>query len=524
MTAWVQLAKYGDIVSILPILRSKAVSTGLAQNLVVCRQYSDILDGLGYINPVVFDGHWQDIKGAIKMAKRMFDSVVVLQQYGSGIEFEKRTPSFQLDMWERAGALSKWDSLSHDFPRPHALEFEKPTIVISDHSQSSPFFHKEQMVDQIRSLAPEFSIERIAGVRFSNPLHVLPLFDAAKLVVCVDSSHLHISASTSTPVIAMTADRPTFWHGSAWSKRFAFHCRYGDYQTRTEEFSAAVLGSLAGRPPVDPVIIPTREPHGYNMSVIVVDGSPIKTYRYHGKGWKTKIAIEWGGSDIKCQTVTFPESFDDFSFEDGRLFMFKGRLHIAFVMSRAEYGVFRCVQSYGALDLVDGKWRVAKVLTPRVKGNDFSGMQKNWVPMVHEDSLWFITGSTEKQQCILVDGEKVIASDSCGAPKWSYGDVRGGACARAGGSTVRVFHSRSGDGHTHFRFRYHLGAYKIDPKPPFKPLDSPVLVYAGNEKYTKCDHWKPNCVLPYGLVEAGGSLVASVGLNDCEAAMIEVKL
>jgi ADP-heptose:LPS heptosyltransferase len=59
--------------------------------------------------------------------------------------------------------------------------------------------------------------------------------DAADLIVSIDTSFLHLSAATKTPVIALSTDTPSTWHGSAWHPRFAMHCRYGDYLLRKSE-------------------------------------------------------------------------------------------------------------------------------------------------------------------------------------------------------------------------------------------------------------------------------------------------
>ena len=521
--AWIQLAKYGDILSVLPVLNYQFQATGTPQNLIVAKQYSDILEGLEYVKPVVFDGHWQDLKGAIRFAKKSFDRVECFQLYGIGMNFEKRHPSFQLDQWDRVGCLDLWDNIPLVLPRRGKYDSTKHIISISDHSQSSPFFQKEELVEQIRNLFPNHHINRIAGKRSSSMIGILPEFDASDLVVCVDSSHLHLSAATKTPVIAMTADRPTFWHGSAWSKRFAFHCRYSDYQIRKNELSRSASMAVNKVPAITQMIVPTKHRHGYNMCIGRVNNSMMATYRFHPnpKGWKTRLAIT--NSIDSAEEIIFPESLSKMSLEDGRIFQHNDKTYLAYVCSQSEYQIFRSLQAYGPLDLVDGKWTVTKHIVPKMRGNDFSGMQKNWLPISHAGKLWFIHGiSGGKQISIQVDGDKVVSDVKCDAPVWGYGEIRGGVIVRHKGKTFRFFHSRLGDGHKHYRFRYYIGVSEINPEPPFNTISvNEFPIYAGNEKYTPdCHHWKPNCALPYGAVSDDSGIKLSIGLNDCESAVL----
>lgn len=523
LKAWLQLGKFGDIISLLPILNSEFISTGRAPKLIVSKHYRSVFDYIDYVDPVVYDGHWQDLEGALKFAKRNFQKVICPQHFG--IPFSHRHPSFQYDQWDRAGYLDQWDKLPLEIPRLNEHSFKKKTILVSDHSQSSPFFRKEDMVKLLSKSFPDMDVVRIAGKVYPSLFDVLPIMDAASVVVCVDSSHLHISKASKSPVVAFTANLPQMWHGSAYSSRFAFHCRYSDFDARKDELVLSIRSALSGSTKEKPSVIKTSIPFGYNMTLGVVDDMEVKIYRHHPdpKDWKTKLIIEVDG---KASELQVPRSLDGLSLEDPRFFQFNGRPHISYVCSKGDHGVFRSVQAYGRIEKSDSGFKLAGHTIPEFKSNDYSSMQKNWVPVVHDERLWFITGiESGRQACVRVLGSKIDAMESCNAPTWGHGEIRGGTIIEHNGDGLRVFHSRTGIGHKKFMFRYHVGTLTCTLSPPFKPLrvDS-VPQYSGDEEYTPgCEHWKPNCILPYGAVRVGEDIFASVGINDCKCGLIKLK-
>lgn len=99
------------------------------------------------------------------------------------------------------------------------------------------------------------------------------------------------------------------------------------------------------------------------------------------------------------------------------------------------------------------------------------------------------------------------------------------------GHLLRFFHSTSDSGPKN-RYRvYCMGAYLMEKRPPFrmirmskKPIifGSPHGVVVDLDK-KKCPHWKPNVVFPGGVVTRNGHWLVSIGVNDCECALIQVK-
>lgn len=246
---YLNLGKSGDIISSLPILYAEWLETKIKPGLIVARQYASLLDRVTFINSHIYPGEWYDLKGALKWAKQKFNKVVPLSVFGKDFPVEHRTSSFQLETWKRAGKLEQWDSLSLSglMNGDEAIAFKRPTILFADHSQSSPFFGKEDIHKLLTKEFPEHEILRLSTVKLPHLFDFLKWYDAAKAIVCVDSAHLHLSAATKTPVAALTQDRPSRWHGSAWSKRFCFYCRYSELEGRKAEFVEALRDAISGK-------------------------------------------------------------------------------------------------------------------------------------------------------------------------------------------------------------------------------------------------------------------------------------
>lgn len=522
-SAVLMLGKAGDIINILPILGQRHSRATVKQNLIVARDYLSVVDGLPYVQPIVFDGNWLDFKGGYQFAKKMFDEVECPQMSGNEMVFAHFTPSVMLDSWHRMRMLPEWDSLPLNIPHVEPVEKTK-TIFFADHSQSSPFFQKQELFKFLADAFPEHQIIRSSGMRLKSLFDFIPHMDRAQLIVSVETSFLHLSAASKTPVIALAANLPSHWHGSPWSKRFVLHCRYNDFDFRKPEILAAANRAINQHSMPEPVIYPTAKPHGYNMTI----GPGFSIYRYHSiaSHWKTKLAIQH--ADGRCADIEFPKECADCSMEDARYFEFNGKPHIAYTCSRAILGKWYCVQAYGELVFDGGSVRVAKHVVPRYKGNDFSGMQKNWAPFVHGGKLHFIFGNlrtTQEQIVLQIEGDRVVKEIRSKAMSWNWGGIRGGAIVPHKNMLLRFFHSRVGDGSRHYQFRYYMGAAIMEPEPPFTTtMVSSFPILAGNEKYTHgCHHWKPNCTLPFGAIVDGDNFIVGLGLNDCECATVKLK-
>lgn len=268
MTVFLQLGKNGDLISMLPLVALEFKTTGIKPSLLVSKQYAGILSRVDYCQPVIYDGEWDDLLGAIKFARQNFENVIVTQTYGRKFPIQFTRSSFQLEAWERAGKLNLWDTLPLELNRCRITEMEtlsklgangKRFVLFADHSQSSPFLQKDELFELVdkwllRQPIPRKMV-RLSEIKLPSLCDFLPLYDLADAIIAVESAHLHLTKTSKTPVLALTADRPTTWHGSAYSNRFHFYCRYSDFNDRKVEFLDSLNRALTLTGKLEQIVI-----------------------------------------------------------------------------------------------------------------------------------------------------------------------------------------------------------------------------------------------------------------------------
>lgn len=266
MKCFVQLGKIGDILGILPILYHEHKTTNQKQVLFTSKEYSFILEGCSYILPSIFDGEWQDLRGAIKKAKQQFEEVYIPQTHGRDFDIQHRTSSFQLDAWLRCGCVEHFE----DWPlvidqrngrRERTLigsvlkrlttqgrPYEK-FILFADQSESSPFQQKEELAELLKMHIPAtHRIIRLSEVRAENPIDLLALYDRAACLVTIETMHIHLSKASNVPTVVLAADG---WRGSAKHRKFRFYCKYQEWPQNKNVLMEAVKDAITGITPTE---------------------------------------------------------------------------------------------------------------------------------------------------------------------------------------------------------------------------------------------------------------------------------
>lgn len=258
MTTYLNLGKYGDIISCLPILLHRAKITGRKPIFITSRQYGHIALQADYLTPEFFEGQWYDLEGALKQAKKKHPKVVCLQTFGKEFPIHQGQHSFQLDQYDRGGVLELWDKLplklsgkSEASDAMLRASNGSRFVLFGDQSQSSPFLQKDELFEMVQDYlnfqTPYRKLVRLSQMKMPSLCDFIPLYDRADAIICVDSAHLHLTKASRTPVLALATDKPTLWHGASWSKRFSFYCRYGEYEDRKHELIQALDDILTGR-------------------------------------------------------------------------------------------------------------------------------------------------------------------------------------------------------------------------------------------------------------------------------------
>ncbi len=524
------LGKTGDVIGVLPLLYDEYVNGNNKPTLITSREYAPLVAGLDYLNLAVYEGHWQDLRGALKYAKQNFTNVVNLSTYGKDFPFQHKTTSFLMEPWERVGRLRDFDKLPlvitgrnmmRELKLINRITNKRPYVLLADHGESSPFAAKNELFKVLQEvLGPTHDIIRLSEFHAEHFFDLIGLYENAALLVSIETAHLHLSKACNVPVIAFVNDKPSRWHGTPKQARFLWHCRYGDFELRKAEL-VQVLKALP-KQLKEADMIPTLNAFGYNPTIL--ENFQGMIYRYHpGKSWKTRLCLERFGAAVD---IRFPEQFQDMSFEDARLFWFKGKPHISFVIAREEFKTWNAVTGYGELLMDETGVHVDKVLLPKFGNNSWGGMEKNFL-FWEQDSKLFCLYSSDPEQIVLeLSGESVKAIHRSATKEWVWGQIRGGCLVKWDDDYyLRFFHSHTTTGHRD-SWIYFIGATLMESHPPFKTVEisrSPII--SGDETLNlECKHWKQNVVFCCGAIknETGWSL--AYGANDCECKLAHLTL
>ena len=516
-------SKHGDTASILPMLCKIHESTGKKPVVVASKKYEDLVLDCPSVTPDIYDGEWDDLRGALKYAKSKYRTVECLSTYGKNFPIEQRLPSFQLDQWDRASMVPMFGSLPLVLKEP-GFHFEKKgSILLAMKSESSPFPHADDVRKIVYEMCPGRGVIDLSEIKMGKLSDFVALYDSAALLITIDTCHMHLSLASSVPVIAFAADMPSLWHGSAFHKRFSMHCRYRDFERRSEEFKECLTDVLDGKPSRKITQIEGLYYGAFNPTIAEYGSGFVVAYRYHvGLDPKTRIGIAELDEDLKVlknYEMIVPEEMSRMSMEDPRFFMYSGRLHMSFTQAKFVNPYPKCVCCYGTVEKDSGEWRLSNVFQPAYGANNFTGMEKNWVFFEVLGKLFCDYGNGI---VLEVSGSEVKGVHKSPAIGWGFGHPHGGNAINIDGKIVRTFHSRV-DVKGPYGWHYRIGIGKMSDVAPFGWTDvNPRPIISGDEEYRSIGYWKRNVSFPCGAVVRGDKILISYGHNDSACRIVEI--
>lgn len=266
--------------------------------------------------------------------------------------------------------------------------------------------------------------------------------------------------------------------------------------------------------------------HGYNPSICEHGGELVMAYRYHSDSTlSTKIgfaALEESGV-VKSNR---PLAIEGKSVEDPKLFVDNSTLRMSWVESRFPDELKATVKC-GRFD----NGELFGIEQPQLGKNDWTGVEKNWVFFKHDAWIWVIYECTTHAVYRLSDNWNYTGSyhSEDHTLRWPYGAIKGGTPpVEYDGKLLRFFHATLDNEFTPNRRRYYIGAYLMEPEPPFTVVrvSRKPIIY-GSEvcdvKQRDCFHFKQNVVFPSGIVVRDGCWLVSLGANDCQSVIAKVR-
>ena len=268
-------------------------------------------------------------------------------------------------------------------------------------------------------------------------------------------------------------------------------------------------------------------PNGYNPTIMDADGSLCMCYRYHEGSPATKLACARFNEKGEVESWWYLPIDVPGSVEDPKFFMREAVAHLSFVQSNYPTGM-KAIVKFGVFAVT----RAEQIVQPKIGQNDFSACEKNWLFWEQLGTLFCLYRCSPTHKIFQIEADRGIPLTETPAPRWPYGEIRGGTPpVQYEGKLLRFFHSRLKNELNPPHFRYYVGAYLMEPSPPFAVVRvsrKPIL-YGSEiddlkvEQRKACVHWKANVVFPGGAVARDGYWLLSVGVNDSACVIAKVK-
>lgn len=194
--------------------------------------------------------------------------------------------------------------------------------------------------------------------------------------------------------------------------------------------------------------------------------------------------------------------------EDPRLFVFRGRLHVAY---SGVVGGSQIRHTNVLYARIDEDLRVEQIYSPQFAGRNL--WEKNWSFFEHAGRLYAVY-SFAPHAVLAVDGDRAeVAYRTPTRAPWVLGtEIRGGASpVRVGDEWWCFFHSRYEE---HGHRIYVTGLYTFDAEPPFRVrriIPGPIDVA---DPWTKPRDQYASVVWAGGAARAGGDWVIATGIHD----------
>lgn len=260
MKSYLLLGRTGDICSILPMLKHESESGPV--RLVTNKEYSPLLEGVSYVEPLLVEHTVKDLQAAWQYARATCGEVTSLHAVTN--DEPARMTSFVKEMWRRGGWRDQWDDqkplvfdkrsaeresrLMDEFVPKKKGRWDKKLVLVSTEGISSPFPYKDLLYGILKlGLPSEFVVVPLP--RAERFYDLLALYERAWCLISTDSAPLHLAnALPKLPVLALTNDAPMLWNGSPWRPNHVFYCRYSDFPNRAVQMVETVKALNDGWP------------------------------------------------------------------------------------------------------------------------------------------------------------------------------------------------------------------------------------------------------------------------------------
>ena len=265
MKTFILLGRNGDLLNLLPLLRWYSRRDQERPRFMVAKEFAPLLDGVSYVEPVIWSYDWRDARLAWQMAHGdpLNGEVINCTVYARDYQCRRLAKNFEREAWFNAGADIPWGTMPLEFDRRDPARearlidsFElsgRPLLLTSFSGTSAPFMRAAQLSEKLAERFPDFEIVDLSRVRAERLFDFIGLFEIATALVCTDSAPLHLAmAVPRLPVAALIPEHPApkkEWCRAEWTPQQVFQCLHEEALGKIDEL-AAVLRDPGLRPKI----------------------------------------------------------------------------------------------------------------------------------------------------------------------------------------------------------------------------------------------------------------------------------
>lgn len=259
-----QLGRTGDIINILPLLFREYQKTGIKPILQVAVEFASILEGVSYVDPLIWYGPWDHPMLAMREARQLSPDITLCQIHGANLCNPNRCDSFARESWLSAGADVPWGSLPLVFDRrdirnerdlinPAYFSLAFDVVLVATVGKSSPFPHGKALIKTLREKLNlhKFAVIDLGEVKAKRFFDMLGLYERAHCLVTIDTAHQHLAAACPhLPVVALCTRDPSGWHGSPWRPQQVARFYYDEFPMVMNDVVQAVMDARLPQPKI----------------------------------------------------------------------------------------------------------------------------------------------------------------------------------------------------------------------------------------------------------------------------------
>ena len=245
-SCFIQLWRAGDVINALPAAYIEYKKTNTKPFFMIHHEFAPILDGVSYVEPVLWQGDSRDCINSVTEASKY--GVPRLMQVDGNRECPRKQASFAIESWENIGMRHLYNTQPVVFDKRDKkrekdlldkLDNGSPFLLYNLHGFSSPFAQSQELESMLKGI-DGFNAVNLTEVNADRIYDLLGLYDKAAILVTIDTATLHLANASDVPMISLHCDLRNKFLCSPPMGNTVLHLGYTEYESRKNEIIEAI--------------------------------------------------------------------------------------------------------------------------------------------------------------------------------------------------------------------------------------------------------------------------------------------